>query len=193
MIGFGARYHCPAGDCTAIYGGGRSNHKFNIAPNLLNRDFVTEYPNQKWEGDTSYVWNREGWLYFAVILDLHSRLVLGWAMSNRMKRDLAIRALNTAISCSAELISRHPWGTRRKAEIAIFEHINGFYNPRRRDPALRWKSLSFLNARWPKRALEALRKATGPSVFSHEIHARLEGAGRGPKRLTFMIFDSQLA
>ena len=69
-----------------------SNHKFNIAPNLLDRDFVADAPNQKWAGDISYVWTREGWLYLAVILDLHSRRVIGWAVSNRMKRDLAIRA-----------------------------------------------------------------------------------------------------
>jgi len=49
-----------------------SNHKFNIAPNLLNRDFFAEKPNQKWAGDISYIWTREGWLYLAVVLDLHS-------------------------------------------------------------------------------------------------------------------------
>ncbi len=75
-----------------------SNHSFNIAPNLLNRDFSADRPNQKWAGDISYVWTREGWLYLAVILDLHSRRVIGWAVSNRMKRDLAIRALNMAIA-----------------------------------------------------------------------------------------------
>ncbi|AUQ52899.1 putative transposase [Phaeobacter inhibens] len=75
-----------------------SNHAFNIAPNLLNRDFSADQPNQKWAGDISYVWTREGWLYLAVILDLHSRCVIGWAVSNRMKRDLAIRALKMAIA-----------------------------------------------------------------------------------------------
>jgi hypothetical protein len=62
----------------------------------------------------SYIWTREGWLYLAVILDLHSRpspavlepmannwLDIGWAVSNRMKRDLAIRALKMAIRCPA--------------------------------------------------------------------------------------------
>ena len=75
-----------------------SNHKFNIAPNLLDRDFNADAPNQKWAGDISYIWTREGWLYLAVILDLHSRRVVGWAVSNRMKRDLAIRALKMAIA-----------------------------------------------------------------------------------------------
>ena len=75
-----------------------SNHSFNIAPNLLNRNFHAGAPNQKWAGDISYVWTREGWLYLAVILDLHSRRVIGWAASNRMKRDLAVRALKMAIA-----------------------------------------------------------------------------------------------
>ena len=171
-----------------------SNHAFNIAPNLLNRDFHADRLNQKWAGDISYVWTREGWLYLAAILDLHSRRVIGWAVSNRMKRDLAIRALNMAIAlrqppkgcihhtdrgsqyCShdyqkmlrqhgfqvsmsgkgncydnstveaffktikAELILRRSWQTRREAELAIFQYINGFYNPRRKHSALGWKS-----------------------------------------------------
>ena len=69
-----------------------------FAPNLLDRNFTAEKPNQKWAGDITYIWTREGWLYLAVILELHSRRVIGWAVSNRMKRDLAIRALNMAIA-----------------------------------------------------------------------------------------------
>tara|TARA_R110000737_G_scaffold347356_1_gene378740 strand:- start:158 stop:682 length:525 start_codon:yes stop_codon:yes gene_type:complete len=69
-----------------------SDQTFDIAPNLLDRNFSAAGPNQKWAGDISYIWTREGWLYLAVILDLHSRRVIGWAVSNRMKRDLAIRA-----------------------------------------------------------------------------------------------------
>jgi transposase InsO family protein len=75
-----------------------SNHAFNIVPNLLNRDFTADQSSQKWAGDTSDVWTREGWLYLAMILDLHSRRVIGRAVSNRMKRDLAIRALQMAIA-----------------------------------------------------------------------------------------------
>ena len=73
-----------------------SNHTFNIAPNLLDQDFSADGPNQKWAGDISYIWTSEGWLYLAVVLDLYSRRVIGWAVSNRMKRDLAIRALDMA-------------------------------------------------------------------------------------------------
>lgn len=75
-----------------------SNHAFNIAPNLLYQDFSADGPNQKWANDISYIWTSEGWLYPAVILDLFSRRVIGWAVSNRMKRDLAIRALDMAVA-----------------------------------------------------------------------------------------------
>jgi len=75
-----------------------SDHKFNIAPNLLDPDFNADAPNQKWAGDITYIWTREGWVSLAVILDLHSRRVICWAVSNRMKRDLAIRVLNMAIA-----------------------------------------------------------------------------------------------
>ena len=69
-----------------------------IAPNLLAQNFSADAPNQKWAGDISYIWTSEGWLYLAVILDLYSRRVIGWAVSSRMKRDLAIRALDMAVA-----------------------------------------------------------------------------------------------
>jgi len=75
-----------------------SNHSFNIAPNLLDRAFTADQPNQKWAGDISYIWTAEGWLYLAVMIDLHSRRVIGWAVSNRLKRDLALEALERAVA-----------------------------------------------------------------------------------------------
>ena len=73
-----------------------SHHRFNIAPNVLDRNFTAHVPNQKWAGDISYIWTTEGWLYLAVMIDLHSRRVIGWAVSNRLKRDLALQALDRA-------------------------------------------------------------------------------------------------
>ena len=74
-----------------------SNHSLGIAANVLDGNFVADVPNTKWAGDISYIWTREGWLYLAVILDLHSRRVVGWAVSDRMKKDLAIHALDMAV------------------------------------------------------------------------------------------------
>ena len=64
---------------------------------LAGRRFAADAPNRKWAGDITYIWTSEGWLYLAVILDLHSRRVVGWAVSDRMKKDLAIRALDMAV------------------------------------------------------------------------------------------------
>ena len=75
-----------------------SNHTYNTAPNLLDGDFEATGPNQKWAGDISYLWTAEGWLYLAVIIDLYSRRVIGWAVSDRLKRDLPIEALKRAIA-----------------------------------------------------------------------------------------------
>lgn len=80
-----------------------SNHRFNIAPNRLNQNFIAKRPNQKWAGDISYFWTREGWSYLSVVLDLHSRRVIGWAASNRLKVDLAMRALDNAIALRTPL------------------------------------------------------------------------------------------
>ncbi len=74
-----------------------SHHRLGVAANWLDGDFVADVPNRKWAGDITYIWTSEGWLYLAVILDLHSRRVVGWAVSDRMKKDLAIRALDMAV------------------------------------------------------------------------------------------------
>jgi len=75
-----------------------SQHRFNVAPNWLDRNFHADRPNQKWAGDITYIWTAEGWLYLAVMIDLHSRRVVGWATSNRLKRNLALNALNNAVA-----------------------------------------------------------------------------------------------
>jgi len=67
------------------------------APNLLGRVFSAERPNVCWLTDITFIPTREGWLYLAVILDLYSRAVLGWAMANRLNRWLGMAALNMAI------------------------------------------------------------------------------------------------
>lgn len=68
-----------------------------VAPNLLNREFHADAPNTKWVSDTTYVWTAEGWLYVAVILDLFSRLVVGWAMEQNNDERLVRQALEMAL------------------------------------------------------------------------------------------------
>jgi transposase InsO family protein len=73
-----------------------SNHGDTIAANLLDQDFACDRPDQKWGVDISYVWTVEGWLYLAIVLDFFSRRIVGWAVSNRLKKDLALTALRRA-------------------------------------------------------------------------------------------------
>ena len=74
-----------------------SSHGKPTAPNLLNREFYASAPNQKWVGDITYLHTDEGWLYLATVIDLYSRKVIGWAMSDRMKAELACDALTMAL------------------------------------------------------------------------------------------------
>lgn len=86
-----------------------SGHKLPVAANTLNRQFTVDGPNRVWAGDLTYVWTEEGWLYLAVVLDLYSRQVIGWATGSRLTVDLAENALTMAL-----------W--RRKPEPGLLHH-----------------------------------------------------------------------
>ncbi len=73
-----------------------SRHSYPIAPNLLDRKFDVAEANKVWTADITYVWTLEGWLYLAVVMDLHSRQIVGWAMDKRMKTQLVQDALSMA-------------------------------------------------------------------------------------------------
>lgn len=74
-----------------------SKHNYPVAPNLLNRQFQVNAPNQVWVADITYIRTFEGWLYLAAVMDLFSRKIVGWSMSKTMTSDLAITALKMAI------------------------------------------------------------------------------------------------
>jgi putative transposase len=75
-----------------------SRHAFPIAPNLLARNFTSEVPDRVWLADLTYIWTAEGWLYLAVVLDLCTRRVVGWAMADHLGHELALAALVMAIA-----------------------------------------------------------------------------------------------
>ena len=74
-----------------------SHHDLPIAPNRLDQNFAAERPNQVWLADITYVPTKEGWLYLAVVLDLFTRKIVGWAMRGHMRAELTIAALTMAI------------------------------------------------------------------------------------------------
>ena len=75
-----------------------SKHSLPVAPNLLERRFTATAPNQAWVGDITYIWTAEGWAYLAVLLDLYSRRVVGWALRKSLSRDLAVSTLRHALA-----------------------------------------------------------------------------------------------
>lgn len=79
----------------------QSRHPHAVAPNRLDRQFAAAplvQPDQVWVADITYVPTREGWLYLAVILDLASRRVVGWALRTRLAQDLTLSALRMALT-----------------------------------------------------------------------------------------------
>src|SRR3972149_3001083 len=74
-----------------------SKHNLPVAENLLEQKFHTDRPNKIWASDITYIPTLEGWLYVVVVMDIFSRQVVGWAMSERMTADFVIRALSQAI------------------------------------------------------------------------------------------------
>ena len=73
-----------------------SRHSLPVAPNVLDREFDVASPNTIWTADITYVWTLEGWMYLAIVMDLYSRQIVGWAMDKRMKKQLVIDALSVA-------------------------------------------------------------------------------------------------
>lgn len=74
-----------------------SRHSDPVSPNILNQEFTVETSDRVWAGDITYLRTREGWCYLAVLLDLHSRFVVGWSLSSSLDRELPLAALEQAI------------------------------------------------------------------------------------------------
>lgn len=76
----------------------RADASHPVAPNLLNREFTATEPNTKWVTDITYIPTMQGWLYLAVVLDLYSRMVVGWSMSGKCDEELVEHALELALA-----------------------------------------------------------------------------------------------
>ena len=76
----------------------KRKHSHLVSSNLLNQQFNPSRSNQKWAGDITYLRTAEGWFYLAIVMDLYSRRIVGWAMGKRMSVNLVNAAMNMAIS-----------------------------------------------------------------------------------------------
>jgi putative transposase len=164
------------------------------APDLVERSFAATAPDRLWTADITYVPTWSGWLYLAVVLDVFSRRVVGWAMADHLRTELVLDALDMAIwnrrptaglihhsdqgsqytslafgrrcreagttpsmgsvgdaydnaitesffaTLECELLDRTRFVTRTQARMAVFDYLEGFYNPRRRHSALGYLS-----------------------------------------------------
>jgi len=165
------------------------DHDARPAPDLVDRKFTATEPNQLWVADITYVPTWSGFLFVAIVLDVFSRRVVGWAMATNLRTQLVLDALNMAIyrrqpenvihhsdqgtqytsiafgsrcheagvrpsmgsvgdcydnamcesfnaTLECELLVRHRFKNPREAALAVFDYIEGFYNPRRRHTAI---------------------------------------------------------
>ena len=81
-----------------------STHGRPVAPNVLERHFEADHPNQRWTTDITFIWTWEGWLYLAVVLDLYARRVVGWAVQPHLQTELALEALQLALGRRVALL-----------------------------------------------------------------------------------------
>jgi len=97
-----------------------SAHSKPVAENHLNRDFAPDKPNKSWVADITYIPTDEGWLYLATIMDLYSRKIIGWALRERITKELVIGALDMAVkerNISADLLIHSDRGSQYASEL----------------------------------------------------------------------------
>ena len=95
-----------------------STHSFAVADNVLDRQFTAAAPNRKWVTDITYIGTGEGWLYLATVMDLYSRRIVGYAMSERIDQQLTLSALQMALkerTPSAQLVHHSDRGSQYAA------------------------------------------------------------------------------
>ena len=76
----------------------KRKHSDSVADNLVNMQFEPKLPNTVWAGDVTYLRTREGWCYLAIVMDLHSRKIIGWHINKYMTAELVIKAMQMAIN-----------------------------------------------------------------------------------------------
>ena len=133
----------------------------NSAPDLVRREFGADGPNRAWFADITYVRTHQGWLYLAVVMDIWSRMVVGWSMSPRMTADLADDALKMAIA-------------RRRPEKGCIHHgdhgsqyVSLLLGRTMRDAGIE-PSMGSISSPWDNAAMESLMGL----IKAECVHAR---------------------
>jgi putative transposase len=101
-----------------------SDHPFPIAENVLNREFTTTAPDKAWVADITYIPTLQGWLYLAVIIDVFSRRVVGWSLTDHMRVDLVLSALQSALGHRLPASSGLVFHSDRGSQYASHDYRN---------------------------------------------------------------------
>ena len=148
-----------------------SSHGHPVAPNLLGRDFAADLPDRKWAADLTYVPTEQGWLYLAVVIDLCSRRVVGWAMADHLRAELCTDALGMALE-------------RRRPGLGLVHHSDrgvqyacGDYRELLRSQGIEC-SMSRRGDCYDNAAVESFFKTLKAELVYHEHYATREQARR---------------
>jgi transposase InsO family protein len=148
-----------------------SRHALPIAKNVLDRQFAATEPNQKWAGDITYVPTEEGWLYLAVVIDLFSRRVIGWSMSDRIDQHLVRQAMLGALR------ARRPSGSLIVHSDRGVQYAAGDYQQLLRDWSVT-PSMSRTGNCWDNAPSESFFATLKTELVHHESYRTREEAQR---------------
>ena len=148
-----------------------SAHGHAVAPNVLERDFAAEAPDRKWAADITYVATSEGWLYLAVVLDLCSRKVVGWAMADHLRAELCTNALEMALK------RRRPAGGLLHHSDRGVQYACGEYRDLLRSQGIEC-SMSRRGDCYDNAVVESFFKSLKAELVYHEHYATREQARR---------------
>jgi transposase InsO family protein len=191
----------------------RAEHPDEVAEDLVGRRFEADAPDRLWVADVTQQRCWDGWFYLAVVIDVYTRMVVGWSMADHLRAELVVDALDMAVwrrrpapggihhsdhgaqytswvfgnrlreagllaslgsvgdcydnamaesffaTLETELFDRRSWPTRRELGTAVFDYLEGFYNPTRRHSALGYHSPASYEAAWRARQAEPVEPA----------------------------------
>ena len=161
-----------------------SRHNYPVAENLLDRQFAVQTPDEVWATDITYLWTQEGWLYLAVVIDLYSRKVVGWALDECMTAAFALSALEMAV-----------W--RRKPPPDLLHHsdrgsqyASNEYQARLKDYGMIC-SMSGKGDCWDNAVVERFFRSLKTEMTNHIIYKTREAAKRDVIDYIEMFYNSQ--
>ena len=149
-----------------------SNHTNPIAPNVLERNFEPAAPNQAWAGDVTYIATGEGWCYLAVLLDLFSRRVVGWAISTANDTELALATLNAALRTRGRIPAGLVHHTDRGSPYASDDYRNALTAHRIT------QSMSRTGDCWDNAVAESFFATLRAELVDHETYGTAAAAER---------------